>query len=107
MSQGSMHSVCVHSGLLFLHFQATLLRSAALFLKMFSPSFRQTYRIALQRASGMNISFWKSTALCSPSIVGPANQTGLHHTSCRQPCGLKALGLQRGIPYKLSRDRRS
>jgi hypothetical protein len=31
----------------------------------------------------------------------------LHHTSRRQPCGLKALGLQRGIPYEVSRDRRS
>jgi hypothetical protein len=31
----------------------------------------------------------------------------LHHTSCRQPCGLKALGLQWGIPYEISRDRRS
>jgi hypothetical protein len=31
----------------------------------------------------------------------------LHHTSCRQPCGLKALGLQRGIMYEISRDRRS
>jgi hypothetical protein len=31
----------------------------------------------------------------------------LHHTSCRQPCGLNALGLQRGIPYEISRDRRS
>jgi hypothetical protein len=26
----------------------------------------------------------------------------LHHTSCRQPCALKALGLQRGIPYEIS-----
>jgi hypothetical protein len=33
--------------------------------------------------------------------------TRLHRTSCRQPCGLKALGLQRGIPYEVSRDRRS
>jgi hypothetical protein len=33
--------------------------------------------------------------------VGPGNQPG------RQPCGLKALGLQRGIPYEISRDRRS
>jgi hypothetical protein len=33
--------------------------------------------------------------------------TRLHHTSCRQPCGLKALGLQRGIPYEISRDQRS
>jgi hypothetical protein len=28
--------------------------------------------------------------------------TRLHHTSCRQPCGLKG-----GIPYEISRDRRS
>jgi hypothetical protein len=33
--------------------------------------------------------------------------TRLHHTSCRQPCRLKALGLQGGIPYEISRDRRS
>jgi hypothetical protein len=31
----------------------------------------------------------------------------LHRTSCRQPCGWKVLGLQRGIPYEVSRDRRS
>jgi hypothetical protein len=33
--------------------------------------------------------------------------TRLHHTSCRQPCRLKALGLQGGIQYEISRDRRS
>jgi hypothetical protein len=33
--------------------------------------------------------------------------TRLHHTSCRQPCGLKVLGLQRGIPYEIFRDHRS
>jgi hypothetical protein len=31
----------------------------------------------------------------------------LHHTLCRQPCGWRVLGLQRGIPYEVSRDRRS
>jgi hypothetical protein len=31
----------------------------------------------------------------------------LHHISCRQPCRLKALGLQRGIPYEIFRKRRS
>jgi hypothetical protein len=31
----------------------------------------------------------------------------LHHTLCRQPCGWKVPGLQRGIPYEVSRDRRS
>jgi hypothetical protein len=31
----------------------------------------------------------------------------LHHNSCRQPCELKALGLQLGIPYEIYRDRRS
>jgi hypothetical protein len=31
----------------------------------------------------------------------------LHHTLCRQPCGWKVLGLQRGITYEVSRHRRS
>jgi hypothetical protein len=29
----------------------------------------------------------------------------LHHALCRQPCGWKVLGLQRDIPYEVSRDR--
>jgi hypothetical protein len=31
----------------------------------------------------------------------------LHHTLCRQPWGWKVLGLQRGILYEVSRDRRT
>jgi hypothetical protein len=46
----------------------------------------------------------RRTANNIPLKLGPNR---LHHTSCRQPCTLKALGLQRGIPYEISRDRPS
>jgi hypothetical protein len=52
-----------------------------------------------------------------PIIFNPLKHSGyyswtrepnrLHHASCGQPCGLKALGLQQGIPYEISRDHHS
>jgi hypothetical protein len=72
----------------------------------------QRFEPGISRIPIMGSTYFSDTFGCSRMVSTSgyswtSERNRLHHTSCRQPCGLKALGLQRGIPYEISRDRRS
>jgi hypothetical protein len=82
------------------HRDITSVRPQPLPSKAFLIPYYQSYCSPLYNPDKGSVVKW-------PAIVGPANQYGCIILRVGNLADEKVLGLQRGIPYEVSRDRRS